>query len=87
MSAVVSSRKLLKNLSPINGTAERIHLNHVVISIYQKTFIRLKTVPGVLKGKLGAAGYNVHAALSGTTNSVFMTEFDSFFSGLNFYVG
>ena len=40
-----------------------------------------------LKEKLGVAGYNVHTALSGTTNSVFMTEFDFLFFGLSFYVG
>ena len=54
-------------------------LNHVVISIYQNTFIQMKAMQSLLKRKLGAAGYNVHAGLSGTTNNVFMTEFDSFF--------
>ena len=47
----------------------------------------MKAVRSVLKGKLGAAGYNVHAALSGSANSVFMTEYDFFFFGLSFYVG
>ena len=60
---------------------------YVVISIYQKTFIQTKAVLSILKEKLGVAGYNVHTALSGTTNSVFMTEFDFLFFGLSFYVG
>ena len=40
--------------------------------------------PSVLTGKLGVAEYNV---VSGTLNSVFMTEFDFVFYGLSFYVG
>ena len=62
-------------------------LNHVVISIYQKLYIQTKAVQSVLKGKSEAAGGNVHATLNGTTNSVFMTEFDSSFFGLRFYIG
>ena len=54
-------------------------LNHVVLSIYQKSFNQAKAVRSVLKGKLGAAGDSVHATLTGTTNSVFMTEFDFLF--------
>ena len=37
--------------------------------------------------ELVEAGGNVNVTLSGTTNSVFITEFDSFFFGLSFYVG
>ena len=70
-----------------DGTADRMDLNDVIISIWQKTFIQMKAVRSVLKGKLVAAGDDVYATLSGTTNSVFMTEFDSFFFGLSFYVG
>ena len=40
----------------------------------------------VLKGKLGAAEYNVYAVLSGTTSSIFVTEFDPFFFGLSFFL-
>ena len=62
-------------------------LNHVVISIYQDAFIQTKAVRSVLKGKLDTTWYNVHVALIGTTNSVFMTEFDSLFFGLSFHIG
>ena len=71
----------------INGTVERIDLNYLVNSIYQKTFNQTKNVRSILKGKLGAAEYNVHAAFRSTTSSVFMTEFEYLFCGLRFYVG
>ena len=71
----------------INGITERMNRNHEVISIHQKSFIQMKAVQSVLKWKLGVAGYNVHASISGITNSFFMTEFDSLFFGISFYVG
>ena len=70
----------------VNGITERMNRNHEIISIHQKSFIQTKAVPSVLKWRLGWAGYNLHAAISGITNSVFMTEFDSFFFGISFYV-
>ena len=79
----------IKNLSWINSTAEKMDLNHVVILIYQKTFIQTKIVWSVLKGKWGLVGYNVHTAVEvcGTTNSVFIIEFDPFFFVSSFHVG
>ena len=64
-----------------------MNLNHVVISIYQKTLMQTKAVRSVLKGKLDVAGENVHSTFSSATNSVFMTEFDSLFFGFICYIG
>ena len=76
-----SKQQAIENFSTINGTAERMDLNHIVISIYQKIFIQTKAVQSVLKWKLGVTGYNVHAALSSTTNIVVMAGFNSFIFG------
>lgn len=53
------------------GKTERMYLNHAVILTYQKTFIQPEAVRSISKKKLSSTGYNVHAALSGTRESVF----------------
>ena len=52
-----------------------MYLNHAVILTYQKTFIQPKAVRSISKKKLSSTGYNVHAALSGTRESVFYNLF------------
>ena len=74
-----------RSLSTINGTAKRMDLNHVVIFNLPKNFHPNESCIKCFEGEIGC-GWRQHPRYS-TTNSVFMTEFDSFFSGLRFYVG
>lgn len=83
MSTMVASKEN-KEPSTINGIADRKDLNQVIVSIYQKTYI--KSCAKCFEWGT-ECNWIQYLRCTQSYHSIFIAEFDSLFFGLSFYVG